>query len=658
MAENKQQVEEKALTEVEINEQMQNRIDKMHKIEEHGWRPFGRRFEWTHRSADVKEQFEALAETEAEVKMAGRVMAIRGHGKTCFMDMQDKTGRMQLYVRKDVLGEEDYSLVKMMDIGDTIGVTGIPFRTHMGEISIKVIKMEMLSKSLRPLPEKWHGLKDIETRYRQRYVDLIVNPEVRDTFVKRSQIIRSVREVLDSHDFLEVETPILNTIAGGAAARPFISYHNALDMQVYMRIAPELYLKRLIVGGMDRVYELGRVFRNEGIDNRHNPEFTSVEIYQAFADYRDMMDLTEEVVVKTAMKVLGTTKITYEGVEIELASPWKRMSMIDAVKEYSGKDFTNVTDLEEARAMAKELNVPVEPSFGIGKIINACFEEYVEDKLIQPTFITGHPKEISPLAKSNPDNPEITDRFEAYIYGREICNGFTELNDPIDQRERFLKQVEERANGDEEANMMDEDFVNALEYGLPPTGGLGIGIDRLVMFLTDSSTIRDVLFFPTMKPLKGEARPVELPEQIRGEVAPAAVEEAKAEAPEVIDFSKVEIEPLFADFVDFETFSKSDFRAVKVKECIAVPKRKKLLQFTLDDGTGTDRTILSGIHAFYEPEELLGKTLIAIVNLPPRKMMGIESCGMLLSAVHHEEGAEKLHLLQVDPHIPAGAKLY
>ena len=658
MAENKQQVEEKALTEVEINEQMQNRIDKMHKIEEHGWRPFGRRFEWTHRSADVKEQFETLAEAEAEVKMAGRVMAIRGHGKTCFMDMQDKTGRMQLYVRKDVLGEEDYSLVKMMDIGDTIGVTGIPFRTHMGEVSIKVVKMEMLSKSLRPLPEKWHGLKDIETRYRQRYVDLIVNPEVRDTFVKRSQIIRSVREVLDSHDFLEVETPILNTIAGGAAARPFISYHNALDMQVYMRIAPELYLKRLIVGGMDRVYELGRVFRNEGIDNRHNPEFTSVEIYQAFADYRDMMDLTEEVVVKTAMKVLGTTKITYEGVEIELASPWKRISMIDAVKEYSGKDFTNVTDLEEARAMAKELNVPVEPSFGIGKIINACFEEYVEDKLIQPTFITGHPKEISPLAKSNPENPEITDRFEAYIYGREICNGFTELNDPIDQRERFLKQVEERANGDEEANMMDEDFVNALEYGLPPTGGLGIGIDRLVMFLTDSSTIRDVLFFPTMKPMKGEARPVELPEQIRAEVAPAAASEAVETAPAVIDFSKVEIEPLFADFVDFETFSKSDFRAVKVKDCAAVPKSKKLLQFTLDDGTGTDRTILSGIHAFYEPKELLGKTLIAIVNLPPRKMMGIESCGMLLSAIHSEEGAEKLHLLQVDPYIPAGAKLY
>ena len=493
--------EKTILTETDLNEQMQVRLDKMHKIEEKGLKPFGYRYEFTHRSGDVKENFDALAEAETEVKLAGRVMAIRGHGKTCFMDMQDKDGRIQVYVRKDVLGEENYALIKMMDIGDTVGVTGTVFRTHMGEVSIKAVALEMLSKSLRPLPEKWHGLKDVETRYRQRYVDLIVNPDVRDTFVKRSQIIRSVRDVLDSHGFLEVETPILNTIAGGAAARPFISYHNALDMQVYMRIAPELYLKRLIVGGMDRVYELGRVFRNEGIDNRHNPEFTSVEIYQAFADYRDMMDLTEEVVVKTAEKVLGTTKINYEGTEIELASPWKRISMIDAVKEYAGKDFTNVTDLEEARAMAKELNVEVEATWGIGKIINACFEEYVEDKLIQPTFITGHPKEISPLAKSNPENPEITDRFEAFIYGREICNGFTELNDPIDQRERFLKQVEERANGDEEANMMDEDFVTALEYGLPPTGGLGIGIDRLVMFLTDSSTIRDVLFFPTMKPL-------------------------------------------------------------------------------------------------------------------------------------------------------------
>ena len=652
---NKPNTEEAAvLTENEINEQMQVRIDKMHKIEEHGWKPFGYRFLYTHRAADIAAQFDELSEKETEVKMAGRIMAIRGHGKTCFMDMQDKTGRIQVYVRKDVIGEENYALIKLMDIGDTVGITGTAFRTHMGELSIKATSVEMLSKSLRPLPEKWHGLKDVETRYRQRYVDLIVNPEVRDTFVKRSQIIRSVREVLDSHDFLEVETPILNTIAGGAAARPFISYHNALDMQVYMRIAPELYLKRLIVGGMDRVYEMGRVFRNEGIDNRHNPEFTSVEIYQAFADYRDMMDLTEEVVVKTAEKVLGTTTINYEGTTIELASPWKRMSMIEAVKEYSGKDFTDVTDLEEARAIAKELNVAIEPSFGIGKIINACFEEYVEDKLIQPTFITGHPKEISPLAKSNPENPEITDRFEAYIYGREICNGFTELNDPIDQKERFLKQVEERANGDEEANMMDEDFVNALEYGLPPTGGLGIGIDRLVMFLTNSSTIRDVLFFPTMKPL-GKAAVSEKPDFMQAAAVAAPVEEAKEET---IDFSKVVIEPAYEEFVDFDTFCKSDIRVVKVKECTAVPKSKKLLKFVLDDGTGTDRVILSGIHAFYEPEELVGKTLVAIVNLPPRKMMGIDSCGMLLSAIHEEEGAEKLNLIMVDKRIPAGARLH
>lgn len=652
---NKPNTEEAAvLTENEINEQMQVRIDKMHKIEEHGWKPFGYRFLYTHRAADIAAQFDELSEKETEVKMAGRIMAIRGHGKTCFMDMQDKTGRIQVYVRKDVIGEENYALIKLMDIGDTVGITGTAFRTHMGELSIKANSVEMLSKSLRPLPEKWHGLKDVETRYRQRYVDLIVNPEVRDTFVKRSQIIRSVREVLDSHDFLEVETPILNTIAGGAAARPFISYHNALDMQVYMRIAPELYLKRLIVGGMDRVYEMGRVFRNEGIDNRHNPEFTSVEIYQAFADYRDMMDLTEEVVVKTAEKVLGTTTINYEGTTIELASPWKRMSMIEAVKEYSGKDFTNVTDLEEARAIAKELNVAIEPSFGIGKIINACFEEYVEDKLIQPTFITGHPKEISPLAKSNPENPEITDRFEAYIYGREICNGFTELNDPIDQKERFLKQVEERANGDEEANMMDEDFVNALEYGLPPTGGLGIGIDRLVMFLTNSSTIRDVLFFPTMKPL-GKAAVSEKPDFMQAPAVAAPVEEAKEET---IDFSKVVIEPAYEEYVDFDTFCKSDIRVVKVKECTAVPKSKKLLKFVLDDGTGTDRVILSGIHAFYEPEELVGKTLVAIVNLPPRKMMGIDSCGMLLSAIHEEEGAEKLNLIMLNNRIPAGARLH
>ena len=497
---NTQQVEEKApLTESEINEQLQVRLDKMHKIEEHGWLPFGHKFEWSHHAADIAEQFEELSANETIVRLAGRVMAIRGHGKTCFMDLMDKSGRIQLYVRKDAIGEENYALIKMMDIGDIVGVSGTVFRTHMGELSIKAVSLEMLSKSLRPLPEKWHGLKDIEMRYRQRYVDLIVNPEVRDTFVKRSQIIKSVREILDNRDFLEVETPIMHSIAGGAAARPFITYHNALDMQLYMRIAPELYLKRLIVGGMERVYELGRVFRNEGIDIKHNPEFTIVEIYQAFADYKDMMELTETIVSQTAQKVLGTMKITYEGQEIDLTPPWNRMTMIEAVAKYTGQDFTGVTDIEEARKMAAAINVPIEKTYGIGKIINACFEEHVEDKLIQPTFITGHPKEISPLAKSSVENPEITDRFEGFIYAREICNGFTELNDPIDQRERFVKQVEERKAGDDEAHMMDEDFVNALEYGLPPTGGLGIGIDRLVMFLTDSTSIRDVLFFPHMR---------------------------------------------------------------------------------------------------------------------------------------------------------------
>lgn len=497
---NNQPAEEKApLTETEINEQMQVRLDKMHKIEEHGWLPFGHKFEWSHHAADIAEQFEELSTNETIVRLSGRVMAIRGHGKTCFMDVMDKSGRIQVYVRKDAIGEENYALIKLMDIGDIVGVCGTVFRTHMGELSIKAVSLEMLSKSLRPLPEKWHGLKDIEMRYRQRYVDLIVNPEVRDTFVKRSQIIKSVREILDGRDFLEVETPIMHTIAGGAAARPFITYHNALDMQLYMRIAPELYLKRLIVGGMDRVYELGRVFRNEGIDIKHNPEFTIVEIYQAFADYKDMMELTETIVSQTAQKVLGTMKITYEGQEIDLTPPWNRMTMIEAVAKYTGQDFTGITDIEEARKMAAAINVPIEKTYGIGKIINACFEEHVEDKLIQPTFITGHPKEISPLAKSSVENPEITDRFEGFIYAREICNGFTELNDPIDQRERFMKQVEERNAGDDEAHMMDEDFVNALEYGLPPTGGLGIGIDRLVMFLTDSSSIRDVLFFPHMR---------------------------------------------------------------------------------------------------------------------------------------------------------------
>lgn len=503
----KNKTEEKAsLTAEELNEQRLVRIEKLHKIEEK-WVPFGHRFSWTHHVIDIRnvfaetsaDDFAALPPEKTSVVFAGRIMAKRGMGKTCFMDLQDRTGRIQSYIRKDMLGDDAYELVKMLDIGDIIGISGHVFRTHMGELSIKADKVEILSKSLRPLPEKWHGLTDKETRYRQRYVDLIVNPEVRDTFEKRSAIIRSVRNILDSHNFLEVETPMMNTIAGGAAARPFITYHNALDMQLYMRIAPELYLKRLIVGGMERVYELGRVFRNEGIDLKHNPEFTSVEIYQAYADYRDMMDLTEEIVSQTAQKVLGTMKINYEGTEIDLTPPWDRMTMVEAVKKYANIDFTDVTDLEKARELAKSVQVEVEPNWGIGKIINACFEQYVEDKLVQPVFITGHPKEISPLAKSNPENPFYTDRFEGYIYTREICNGFTELNDPIDQKERFEKQVEERAAGDEEANMMDEDFIRALEYGLPPTGGLGIGIDRLVMFLTNASSIRDVLFFPHMR---------------------------------------------------------------------------------------------------------------------------------------------------------------
>ena len=492
-------VEQEPLTETEINEQMQFRLNKMNQLSELGLEPFGRKFDWTHHAQDIADDFEELSEKETVVRLAGRVMAIRGHGKTAFLDLLDKTGRIQLYVRKDALGEDNYGIIKLMDIGDIIGVSGTVFRTHMGELSIKAVSLEILSKALRPLPEKWHGLKDIETRYRQRYVDLIVNPDVRKTFLQRSKIIKSIREILDNKDFLEVETPIMHAIAGGATARPFITYHNALDMELYMRVAPELYLKRLIVGGFERVYELGRVFRNEGIDIKHNPEFTMVEVYQAYADYNDLMDLTETIISETAEKVLGTKQITYNDQEIDLASPWIRMTMIEAVAKYTGVDFTGVTDVEEARKMAAGINVPIEKSFGVGKIINACFDEHVEDKLIQPTFITGHPKEISPLAKSSAADPEITDRFEAYIYGREMCNGFSELNDPIDQRERFLKQVEERNNGDEEANMMDEDFLNALEYGLPPTGGLGIGIDRLVMLLTDSSSIRDVLLFPHMR---------------------------------------------------------------------------------------------------------------------------------------------------------------
>ncbi|MGN8781712.1 lysine--tRNA ligase [Acidaminococcus fermentans] len=657
---NQPDVEKEALADEDVSEQMQVRLDKMHKLEEKGIRPFGHAYQWTHHTKEVHDQVEAMEAAGTVVKVAGRLLAIRGHGKTCFMDLQDKTGKIQLYVRKDEMGEDAYSVVKLLDIGDIVGVEGPVFKTHMGEPSIRVQKLEFLSKALKPLPEKWHGLKDKEIRYRQRYVDLIVNPEVRDVFVKRTQIIKCIRQVLDDQGYLEVETPVLNTISGGATARPFITHHNALDIDLYLRIATELNLKRLVVGGLERVYELGRVFRNEGMDIKHNPEFTTLECYEAFGDFNTMMDLTEKIVTTCAEKVLGTLKIQYEGTEIDLTGPWPRMTMIDAVKKYSGKDFTGVKDVETARQLAREAGVAVEPAWGVGKIINAFFDEFVEKNLIQPIFITGHPKEISPLAKSSAADPEITDRFEGYIFGRELCNGFTELNDPLDQKERFEKQVEERNAGDDEAGMMDEDFINALMHGLPPTGGLGIGIDRLVMFLTGAVSIRDVLLFPTMKPLDGGKNeapkaPAAAPPAAAGETAAAPA--FTTVAPEKIDFSNVTIEPLFTDYVDFDKFADCDFRVVKVKDCFVVPKSKKLLQFTLDDGTGTDRTILSGIKAYYEPEELIGKTCVAIVNLPPRKMMGIESCGMLLSAEHMEGEERKLHLLMLDPHIPAGAKL-
>ena len=504
MAEDKKNVQGKQAPVMDINEQMQNRIDEMHKLEERGIRPFGHRFDWTHHTKEIYENVEQMEADGTVVKAAGRVMAIRGHGKTSFIDLQDSTGKIQLYTRKDILGEENYSLVKLMDIGDIIGVTGTVFKTHMGEPSIRVENLEFLSKALKPLPEKWHGLTNVDLRYRQRYLDLIVNPEVRDVFIKRTQIIKSVREILDNEGYLEVETPVLNTISGGATARPFITYHNALDIQLYLRIATELNLKRLIVGGLERVYEIGRIFRNEGIDIKHNPEFTSIELYQAYGDMDTMMDIAEKIVTETAQKVLGTMQIVYEGQEINLAGPWPRVTMIDAVKQYSGFDFNGVKDLETARKMADEAHVEYEESWGVGRIINAFFDEFVEDKLIQPIFIYKYPKEISPLAKSSVEDPEITDRFEGFIYGRELCNGFTELNDPIDQRERFVQQMEERARGDEEAGMMDEDFINALMHGLPPTGGLGIGIDRLVMFLTGAVSIRDVLLFPTMKPMTQE----------------------------------------------------------------------------------------------------------------------------------------------------------
>lgn len=643
MSENK----ENRPVEQDMNELMKVRRDKLAAFEAKGVAPFGHRFEVSHHAKDVLEQFghlEGEEESSEEITIAGRLMAIRGHGKASFSVLMDRSGRIQIYFKLDVLGEEKYSQFKLLDIGDIIGVKGHVFRTRRGEITVRVDDFDMLSKSLRPLPEKFHGLTDTEIRYRQRYVDLIMNPEVMNTFVARTNIMKSIREYLDERDYIEVETPVLGTIAGGAAARPFITHHNTLDLDMYLRIATELNLKRLIVGGMERVYEMGRVFRNEGMDVRHNPEFTTIELYQAYADYTDLMDITEGLVLNAANKVLGTTEFDYQDTHIDLAKV-KRISMNDAVKEATGKDFLSCQTVEEARAMATEIGVPYEERFGIGGILNAAFEEKVEETLIQPTFITGHPTEISPLAKRNPENPMITDRFEFFIYGRELANGFTELNDPIDQEGRFLDQLKQREAGDDEAHEMDRDFITALEYGLPPTGGLGIGIDRLVMFLTDSASIRDVLLFPTMKPLAGEAK-----KNLHAN-APAKVEEK-------IDFSKVQIEPLFEECVDFETFSKSDFRAVKVKACEAVPKSKKLLKFTLDDGTDNDRVILSGIHQYYEPEELVGKTLIAIVNLPPRKMMGIDSCGMIISAVHQEDGEEALNLLMVSDRIPAGAKLY
>ena len=655
MSENKHQGQQAPVE--DLNEMMKIRREKMEAFREIGVAPFGHRYEVTDYAADIKANNEGLngEEEGPEVNIAGRLMAIRGHGKASFCTLNDRSGNIQVYFKIDVLGEEKYKKeFRKLDIGDIVGIRGIVFKTHRGEVTVRVEDFELLSKSLRPLPEKFHGLQDVDIRYRQRYLDLIVNQDVRDTFRKRNKIIKSIRDYLDARDYLEVETPVLSTIAGGAAARPFITHHNALDIDLYLRIATELNLKRLIIGGLDRVYEMGRVFRNEGMDVRHNPEFTSIEFYQAFADYTDMMDITEGIVVNAAKTVLGTPVINYQGVEIDL-SKVKRISMNDAVKEATGKDFLACNTVEEARKLADEIGVPYEARHGIGGILNQAFEEKVEETLMQPTFITGHPTEISPLAKRNAEDPRITDRFEFFIYGRELANGFTELNDPIDQEGRFEDQLKQREAGDDEAHVMDRDYITAMEYGLPPTGGVGIGIDRLVMLITDAASIRDVLLFPTMKPI-GQDKPQN---QAANEAVVSDASQTAAK-PEKINFSNVKIEPMFEEMVDFETFSKSDFRAVKVKECAAVPKSKKLLQFTLDDGTGTDRVILSGIHAYYEPEELVGKTLIAITNLTPRKMMGIESCGMLLSAVNglKDGEGEELHLLMVDNHIPAGAKLY
>ena len=638
-------------TEAELTEVLRVRREKLAQLVEDGKDPFQiTKFDVTHHSAEIKDGFDALE--GKEVVVAGRMMSKRVMGKASFCNVQDLKGGIQCYVARDAVGEDSYKDFKKFDIGDIIGVRGEVFKTKTGEISIHASAVTLLSKSLQVLPEKFHGLTNTDMRYRQRYVDLIVNPEVKDTFVKRSKIIKEIRNFLDGRGFMEVETPMLVSNAGGAAARPFETHYNALNEDVKLRISLELYLKRLIVGGLEKVYEIGRVFRNEGVDTRHNPEFTLMELYQAYTDYYGMMELTENMFRYLAEKVCGSAVITYNGVEIDLSKPFARLTMNDAIKKYAGIDFDEVKTDEEAKALAKEHHIEYEERHTKGDIINLFFEEYCEKELIQPTFIMDHPLAISPLTKKKPSDPTKVERFELFINTWEMCNAYSELNDPIDQRERFAAQDAAFAAGDEEANHTDEDFLNALEYGMPPTGGIGYGIDRLVMLLTDSPAIRDVLLFPTMKPLDSDKK-------VSKEVsAPAEATQTSPVVEEKIDFSNVQIEPLFEDQVDFDTFSKSDFRAVKVKECEAVKKSKKLLKFVLDDGTGVDRVILSGIHEYYEPEELVGKTCIAITNLPPRAMMGIDSCGMLISAVHHENGEEKLHLLMVDPHIPAGAKLY
>ena len=633
-----------------LSELLQIRRDKLSALQAAGENPYAiTRFARDHMAQEIRDHFDELE--GQKVTIAGRMMSRRIMGKASFADVADGSGRIQVYLRIDEMGEEAYKATKTSwDVGDIVGITGHVFRTKRGEISVKATAGKLLSKSLRPLPEKFHGLQSTDLRYRQRYLDLIMNPDVRRTFVLRSQFIKYVRKFLDDRGYIEVETPVLNTISGGATARPFVTHHNTLDIDMYLRIATELPLKRLIVGGMERVYEIGRIFRNEGMDPKHNPEFTSVELYQAYADFNDMMDLFEAMLSGAAKELLGTYEVDWQGEHIDLTPGWPRMTMAEAVKKYVGIDFMAISDDAEAVAAAEAAGVDMkgkEPTWG--HALYESFDQKVESCLVQPTFITMHPVDVSPLAKRSPKDPRLTERFELFICRSEMGNAFSELNDPIDQRGRFQKEVEARAHGDDEAGMMDEDFLTALEYGMPPTGGLGIGIDRCVMLLTGSDSIRDVILFPTMKPLQANGGKDE------GDARKAEPVQAKAEP---VDFSKVEIEPLFQDFVDFDTFSKSDFRAVKVLACEAVPKSKKLLKFTLDDGTGEDRTILSGIHAYYEPEELVGKTCIAIVNLPPRKMMGIDSCGMLISAVHQEEGEEKLHLLMVDEHIPAGAKLY